>query len=75
MSSVLDLNQRLSSGQSRRTKERVYAEIDAFLRKKDLLQCFEITMGSQFLAELKFNAVRHINTFSTMKGEYSFEIA
>jgi len=54
-----DLNQRLSSGQSRRTKERVYAEIDAFLRKKDLLQCFEITIsekGSQFLAELKFNA-------------------
>ena len=53
-----EINQRLSSGQSRRTKEKIYAEIDTFLRKRDLLQCFEINVsesGGQFIAELKFN--------------------
>ena len=37
-----DLNKRLSSTSSRRTKDSVYAEIDRFMRKKDLLRCFDI---------------------------------
>lgn len=55
---IEELNQRLSSGQSRRTRDRIYAEIDAFLRKKDLVQCFEIIIsekGKHFIVELKFN--------------------
>jgi hypothetical protein len=56
---IEELNQRLSSRQSRRTKERVYAEIDTYLRKKDLIKCFEIIVlekSGQLSAELKFNA-------------------
>lgn len=37
-----DLNRRLSSANSRRTKDSIFAEIDRFIRKKDLLRCFDI---------------------------------
>ncbi len=41
----VDLNKRLSSNDSRRTKGSVYAEIDRFIRKKDLLRCFDIKIN------------------------------
>lgn len=37
-----DLNRRLSSSSCRRNKNSIYAEIDRFIRKKDLVSCFDI---------------------------------
>jgi len=37
-----DLNRRLGASNSRRDKGSIYAEIDRFIRKKDLIRCFDI---------------------------------
>lgn len=42
-----DINRRLSFASNRRTKDSVYAEIDRFVRKKDLLRCIDIQIDER----------------------------
>ncbi len=46
-----DLNRRLGASNSQRNKNSIYAEIDRFIRKKDLIRCFDIAIHEDRLKD------------------------
>jgi len=52
-----DLNRRLGASNSRRNKNSIYAEIDRFIRKKDLLRCFDIDIFEERHSKSKHQRV------------------
>lgn len=48
-----DLNKRLSNSSNKRNKDSVIAEIDRFIRKKDLLRCFDVSVTGKSIGSRK----------------------